>query len=129
MKLKLNWDGVGIIASLACAIHCAILPLVLTSLPLFGMNIIHNDYFEWTMIILTIGIGTYALYHGYITHHRNLTPVMIFLTGTVFLIIKQFTPNHSQLFLALAVTLIVIAHYKNYRLCSRNKCSSVHHKH
>ena len=26
MKLKINWDVLGIGASLACAIHCALLP-------------------------------------------------------------------------------------------------------
>ena len=42
MKLKINWDALGIGASLACAIHCALLPLFLSSLPLFGTNIINN---------------------------------------------------------------------------------------
>ena len=52
MNFKINWDGLGIATSLACAIHCAILPLILTSLPLFGVNIIHNMFFEWRMIAL-----------------------------------------------------------------------------
>ena len=33
MRLKINWDALGIATSLACAIHCAVLPLLLTSLP------------------------------------------------------------------------------------------------
>ncbi|MEO7446128.1 MAG: MerC domain-containing protein, partial [Ferruginibacter sp.] len=64
MAVKLNWDGLGIATSLACAIHCAVLPLILTSLPLFGINIIHNSYFEWMMIALAFGVGIYSLYHG-----------------------------------------------------------------
>ena len=43
---KINYDALGIATSLACAIHCAILPLVLTSLPVLGVNIIHNIPFE-----------------------------------------------------------------------------------
>jgi len=46
MNFKTNWDGLGIITSLACAIHCVILPMIATSLPLFGINIIHNNVFE-----------------------------------------------------------------------------------
>ena len=57
MKLKINWDALGISASLACAIHCALLPLFMTSLPLFGVNIIHNPLFEALMILLALAIG------------------------------------------------------------------------
>ena len=42
MKGKINWDALGIGASLACAIHCALLPLFFSTLPLFGINIIHH---------------------------------------------------------------------------------------
>ena len=42
MNLKINWDALGITASLACAIHCALLPLFFTSLPILGINIIEN---------------------------------------------------------------------------------------
>jgi len=37
---------------LACAIHCALLPLILTSLPLFGVELIDNIAFEYGMIVL-----------------------------------------------------------------------------
>jgi hypothetical protein len=39
MKIKVNWDGLGIFTSIACAIHCGVLPFVLPALPLFGINI------------------------------------------------------------------------------------------
>lgn len=129
MKLKANWDSLGIFTSLACAVHCAILPLVATSLPLFGVNIIHNSLFEWFMIAIAFGVGVYALYHGYITHHKNNIPVILFLVGMIFLIVKQFFHRYEIYFLIPAVILIVSAHYYNYRLCSRYKCASAHHVH
>lgn len=129
MSVKLNWDGLGIATSLACAIHCAVLPLILTSLPLFGINIIHNMAFEWGMIILAFLIGTYALYHGYIKHHRALLPVTLFAAGFCFLFAKQLLHNYESFLLVPAVILIVSAHYINYRLCHRSKCSSPHHQH
>ena len=61
MKFRINWDALGISASIACAIHCALLPLFLTSLPLFGINIIHNLGFEIGMIVLAFGIGSYSM--------------------------------------------------------------------
>lgn len=129
MKLKLNWDGLGVFTSLACAIHCAILPLLATSLPLFGINIIHNGYFEWTMIGIAFVVGSYSLFHGYIKHHQSFLPVTIFSVGFLFLITKQFFHSIEILFLIPAVILIISAHYFNYRLCQKSKCVSPHHKH
>ncbi|MEO8769781.1 MAG: MerC domain-containing protein [Ferruginibacter sp.] len=129
MNIKINWDGLGIITSVACAIHCAILPLVLTSLPLFGLNIIHNLFFEWSMITIAFLVGSYSLYHGYIKHHRSLMPLLIFATGFVFLVTKQFFHEQEFYFLVPAVILIISAHYINYKLCHRSKCQSAHHQH
>jgi hypothetical protein len=129
MQLKLNWDGLGIFTSVLCAIHCALLPLIMTSLPLFGINIINNSFFEWGMIATAFLVGCYALVHGYIKHHKNLTPMLIFSVGFAFLICKQFFPAVEYVYLTLAVSCIVSAHYYNYRLCHKVKCDSAHHKH
>ena len=117
MKSKINWDALGIGASLACAIHCALLPLFLSSLPLFGINIIHNDWFEVGMILLALCIGAYSLYHGYKKHHHSLLPLTLFVSGFIFLVLKQFYIHHQPWMLIPAVTLIVLAHIINYKSC------------
>lgn len=119
----------GIATSVACAIHCALLPVMLTTLPVFGINIIHNIFFEWGMIALAFGVGSYSLFHGLIKHHHQFTPILIFSTGFIFLVLKQFFHQFEYSFLALAVTLIITAHFYNYRLCYQSKCASPHHKH
>jgi hypothetical protein len=116
-KVHINWDALGIGASLACAIHCALLPLVLTSLPVFGFNIIHNLAFEIGMIGLALSIGLISLYHGYHRHHHRVLPVIIFLSGFVFLVLKQFFVKFENWLLVPAVILIVSAHFFNYRFC------------
>ena len=129
MNIKMNWDGFGIATSLACAIHCAVLPLLATSLPLFGINIIHNLFFEWGMIALAFVVGVYSLMHGYIKHHHSFIPVLIFMIGFLLLVTKQFFHEYESFLLIPAVILIIGAHYQNYRLCHRSKCSSPHHQH
>jgi len=129
MNFKMNWDGVGIATSIVCAIHCALLPVIIPSLPLFGVNIIHNAFFEWTMIAVAFLVGSYSLYHGYIRHHHSLVPGMIFLLGFVFLVAKQFFAAQEFIFLSVAVLLIITAHYINYRRCHQSKCNSPHHQH
>jgi type IV secretory pathway TrbL component len=117
MKSKINWDTIGITASLACAIHCALLPLFLTSLPLFGINIIHNIFFEAGMVLLAFGIGSYSFYHGYRRHHHTLLPFILFAIGIILLVLKLFFIQYDTWLLIPAVTLIILAHIINFRSC------------
>ncbi len=117
MRLRINWDALGISASLACAIHCAILPLLLTSLPIMGVNIVDNTFLEYFMIVIAFSIGIYSLLHGYKRHHHSYIPLVVFLAGVVFLIVKQIWHSQQIIFLTIAVLLIVFAHLRNFRLC------------
>jgi hypothetical protein len=117
MKLKINWDALGIGASLACAIHCAFLPLFLSSLPLFGVNIIHNVFFEAGMIGLSLTVGSFSLYHGYKRHHHSPLPLIIFFSGFAFLVSKQFFAQYENWLQIPAVILIITAHFLNFRFC------------
>ncbi|MFN5803765.1 MAG: MerC domain-containing protein [Sphingomonadales bacterium] len=117
MRYRINWDWLGIGASVICAIHCALLPLLLTSLPLFGINIIHHLGFELGMIALALVIGSYSMYHGYKKHHHRLTPWLLFLLGGGFLVLKQLFPDYQLLLLVPAVALIIYAHLLNVRSC------------
>jgi hypothetical protein len=117
MNKKINWDAWGIGASLACAIHCALLPLLFSSLPLFGVNIIHNIFFEVGMILLALVIGSWSLYHGYKKHHHSIVPLAVFFSGFSFLVLKQFFVQYENWLLVPGVILIVAAHLINYRLC------------
>jgi hypothetical protein len=117
MRTKVNWDALGMGTSLACAVHCALLPLFLSTLPLFGINIIHNPIFEGGMIALAFIIGCVSLYHGYKKHHHKLLPVFIFAAGIIFLVVKQFFTAYETWLLIPAVILIISAHLLNYRSC------------
>ena len=120
---KINLDALGISASVACAIHCAVLPLLLTSLPLFGVNIIDNLSFEFFMIFLAFCIGSYSLYHGWKKHHHKILPLILFFIGIVLLVLKEvFIAEHLILLLP-AVAFIISAHILNYSDCRKaNHC-------
>ena len=117
MKMNINWDVLGISASLACAIHCALLPLFLTTFPLFGINIIHNFFFEVGMVALAFSIGSYSFYHGYKRHHHSLFPFALFFIGITLLVLKLFFVQYENWLLIPAVSAIVVAHVLNYRYC------------
>jgi hypothetical protein len=119
---KINWDAMGVTVSIACAIHCAILPLILSSLPLFGIDIIENLWFEYGMIGLAFVVGSYSLYHGFKKHHHSWLPFTLFSLGILFLVAKQILHQWHLWLLAPAVILIVTSHFLNFKLCR-------HHNH
>jgi hypothetical protein len=121
--IRINYDALGIATSMACAIHCAILPLILSSLPLFGINIINNTSFEYTMIAIAFVIGVYSLWHGFSKHHHRFYPILLFAAGISLLFLKQVFHQDFLKFLIPAVILIISAHWFNYRECKKaNHC-------
>ncbi|MBS1597106.1 MAG: MerC domain-containing protein [Bacteroidetes bacterium] len=122
MNSKLNWDVLGVSASIACAIHCAVLPLLISSLPIFGVNIINNVAFEYVMILLAFAVGSFSLFHGYRKHHRSFVPVLLFAIGILFLFAKQVWHEYQFWLLPFAVVFIVSAHIRNFRLSRVSLC-------
>jgi hypothetical protein len=121
MNTKINWDALGISASLACAIHCALLPLFFTSLPIFGVNVIENRHFELIMVLLAFVVGTISLYHGFKKHHHRVLPILVFCAGFIFLVLKLFFVQYEYWLLVPAVSGIIFAHLINYKACQIHK--------
>jgi MerC mercury resistance protein len=110
-------DNVGMTASILCAIHCAVVPLLITSLPLLGLGFLANPWIEWSMIIFALGIGVYTIGLSYFNMHRKLLPV--FLMGTGFLIIIAghlfITSWHEVIIVPIGGLLIASAHFFNFK--------------
>ena len=115
-KKPVNWDALGILSSLACAVHCAVLPVLVASLPIFGINIIHNQVFEVMMIMLAFCIGAVSLVHSYRKHHSRLMPLGLFSLGILLLTAKQYWHEYEMKLLPFAVISICLAHLINLRL-------------
>jgi hypothetical protein len=95
----------------------------LSSLPLLGINIIHNNFFEAVMIAFAFFIGAFSLFHGYRRHHHQLLPLFIFVLGFPFLILKYFFVEYEKWLLIPAVIFIISAHFFNYTYCRKaNHC-------
>jgi len=112
-----NWDAIGIGASLACAIHCALLPLFFSAIPLLGINVLHNWTFELGMIFLSFLIGAYSLYHGYKKHHHSYKPIILFTIGIIIMLSRMVFRNIEVVLLFPAATLIILAHINNHMRC------------
>lgn len=114
MKLKINYDKLGIATSITCAIHCTILPLFISTLPFYGIDILESAAIEWGLIGLAFVFGYLSLQHGYRHHHRKPGPVALFSAGMLLLIINQLTDERFLLlFIPSSAILIICAHALN----------------
>ncbi|MEZ4765030.1 MAG: MerC domain-containing protein, partial [Calditrichia bacterium] len=71
---RYNLDKLGISASLLCAIHCALVPVILPLMSTVGLGFLWSHEFEFFMIALAFVVGIWALSHGYRYAHRKLLP-------------------------------------------------------
>jgi hypothetical protein len=132
MNFRINWEALGVAASVACAIHCAVVPLFITSLPLFGVNIIHNVFVEVLLLGVAFIIGFVTLWHGYKKHHHHWGTLVPFSVGMALFTANQFVkfPYSSFVFVVPAVGLIITAHLLNHRFCRKaNHCHATDCKH
>lgn len=122
-------DAVGAAASLACAVHCALLPLVITLLPLMGLAFLADDRVEWALLALSALLGIGSLCLGY-RRHRSRRALAILSVGLALLVSGRIIESHEQPG-ALGVSLVVLggitvaaSHLLNRRLC--RSCVTCH---
>lgn len=118
---KVSLDALGIGASFVCAVHCAVLPLLMTALPLLGLELFENEAIEWCLLGGSFLLGFVSMYRGYYRHHQRLLPGVLFLSGFVCLVAGHLL--HGRLWGLLVIltgaVLIISAHMKNLYACRR----------
>jgi hypothetical protein len=121
-------DRIGAAASLACAVHCATMPLLAGLLPLVGMSFLASERAEWLLASLSLGIGGLSLAPSYARKHRQWRPLLIFTFGaSLIIVVRLLAEEGSRLeapVMALGAMLIACAHLINRRLCRR--CAACH---
>ena len=113
-------DRVGFAASFLCAVHCALLPLVLALLPAFGLTIGGWVDFDQAFVVFATLLGATTLTLGY-RRHRAFRAWALLLPGLVLVWAASFTALHDHTWLHAAVMavgglLLAAAHLLNLRL-------------
>jgi len=113
-------DRVGLTAAFLCALHCALLPLLLGILPALGMGLSNLEGMDVAFVILAslLGVTTVAL--GW-RRHRVSTPWYALLFGLALLWVGEFTPVHHHsvahaVFMSVGGLSVAGAHFLNMRL-------------
>ena len=68
--LNKRFDSIGVIASILCAIHCALTPVLLILLPTFGKAWSHPAT-HWGMAIIVIPIAIFMMLKSYKKHAQK----------------------------------------------------------
>ena len=116
-----RWDRAGILVSVACAVHCAILPLLLAAMPIVGLSRLLDDRVEWAFVISTAVIGGAAHVRAYRRDHRHAAPGVIFVAGFSLVLGARLILLEEDWLgpaaVALGGLLAAASHYANLRLC------------
>ena len=112
--------------SIACALHCLLVPsfFIVTSGALTLS--IDNESIHWAILFLAIPISTYALISG-VSNHNDYGVFLLGLAGLGVLITTALSESFLKetsitIFTLLGSALVVYAHTRNFQLCKELDC-------
>lgn len=113
-------DRFGATASFLCAIHCALLPLVVAVLPVLGLSFLADHRYEQGFIVFATALALTSLFVGFRRHQRFgafwfLVPGITLLLVGAALAFDDSSSLHAVL-VAIGGTLVACAHVANLRL-------------
>jgi hypothetical protein len=117
----LHLDRLGATGSLLCALHCALLPVLIALLPTLGIATWMNDSFEEGFVVFATLLGMFTLIQGY-RRHRAVRALWLLLPGLGALWLGiGYEPLHQDAILHAVTmtfggTLVGLAHLANLRL-------------
>ena len=86
-KWNKRLDKMGMSASFFCAIHCALMPILIGILPLLGLSFLANHAIEDTVIVCAFFIASLSLLPSYFRVHKKLHALLMFAGGFTLLIV------------------------------------------
>ena len=113
-------DRFGATASFLCAVHCALLPLVIAALPALGLGFLANHRFERGFIAFASVLALTTFVIGFRRHRRFrafwfLAPGILLLAAGIIVDFESSATLHAVL-VASGGTLVAISHLTNLRL-------------
>ena len=127
MNTQVKADKLSITLSLACMIHCLLMPSFLILTSGFLALSIDNELIHKVFLIIVLPISLYALITGY-QNHKILSYLYLGISGLWLLFFAVFFGEgvfgeFAEKSLTLIGSMIVASsHYKNYKACKELAC-------
>jgi hypothetical protein len=110
-------DVAGTATSLACAIHCALAPLLIGTLAA-GLG---NETWEWVIVAVSLCIGVGSLLPAYRKQHRKRRCLGLFSLGICSILAGRLLFVSDTAFVVTGAALIISAHISNHYFCVQCK--------
>jgi len=125
-------DRIGFAASFLCALHCALLPVLLALMPLLGTKLAGMEGIDTVFVAFVSVLGITTMTLGW-RRHREWPAVLLLLAGLALLWTDSVTHLHEHTILhAVVMTLgglsVAAAHFLNLRLTHAHSASCCCHQ-
>lgn len=114
-------DLIAITSSILCAIHCAIVPILLSFSALASFHFLGNPWIEWSFILFGFVLAIGSLLSSYKKVHQIFWPLLYATIGFLFIAISRL--DFSEWWEAgntvFGACVVAYAHFKNWRLLCR----------
>lgn len=111
---KMDMAGMGL--SVACAIHCLATPILLSALPLLGIEFVGHEGIESIMIAGIALLAGFTYINGYRMHGRKGHLLFGALGLATFLIVRPLVSDALEPYATLlGGTAYVIGHFLNWK--------------
>ena len=122
--LGFDIDVVGASASFLCAVHCAMVPLIVTFGLLSGVSFLADPLYDVIFIGSSIFLAGISLVNGYRNHHRSLRPLAIASLGFTLiafghLYLQNILGDGMSVLGGFLVAMSHVLNYKECRTCKR----------
>ena len=127
MNTQVKADKLSITLSLACMIHCLLMPSFLILTSGFLALSIDNELIHRVFLIIVLPVSLYALITGY-QNHKILSYLYLGISGlwllffAVFFGAGVFGELTEKSLTLLGSIIVASSHYKNYKACKELAC-------
>lgn len=113
-------DRFGATISFLCAVHCALLPLVIAALPMLGLGFLADHRFERIFVVFAGALALSSLLVGFRRHQSFrafwfLVPGIVLLLSGIVIDVDHAAVGHAVL-VSIGGVLVALAHVVNLRL-------------
>jgi len=121
-KTQMTLDTSGAALSLLCALHCLLLPTLITLAPSLKLGWLAQGWVHITILVLVVPVVIAALWRGY-SQHKDYTALVVGGLGLLSLVAAVVVGHalHIEGTLTLIGSIMLIAaHTINYIMCRKH---------
>ena len=124
---QITLDKLSIGASTLCAIHCAVLPIMIALFPTLSVLPFDDHVFHEALVLMIVPMSLLAGVFG-CSKHKDKLVLFGLISGLLLLILTTFLGHDllgetgEKAFTLLATGILAAAHWRNFSLCRAQQC-------